>query len=240
MSEIMETLEDPDAVVEGAAPEGADADADRVTKLQGLAITVCPKITAVFSMVGSACLIYLTLRDLLQHARLSKHEQQRNTSGRAPPPRSRNSSAAPPTSGRAGEAAGGGKRVLTNPTYARLVLGLSLGDFVASTAWFLTTWPIPKDTPEIYGVRLYLSARIASHRIESHRIASNLLGIVICCLFFFFPFWCSIFSSRVHFRLMYCVSGCGFLRSSLFFDGLFAHTLFYPPDLLEYWDSSDV
>ena len=148
--------EDPDAV--GAAPED-DVEADRVAQLRGLAITVCPKVTAVFSMVGSACLIYLTLRDLIHHARLSTHEQQRNTSGRsAPQHRSRHSSA------HTEAGAGGTKRVLTNPTYARFVLGLSLGDFIASTAWFLTTWPIPKETPEIYGVRLYrIGSRFASH-----------------------------------------------------------------------------
>eukprot|EP00547_Thalassionema_nitzschioides_P000633 CAMPEP_0194212658 /NCGR_PEP_ID=MMETSP0156-20130528/12687_1 /TAXON_ID=33649 /ORGANISM="Thalassionema nitzschioides, Strain L26-B" /LENGTH=255 /DNA_ID=CAMNT_0038940529 /DNA_START=84 /DNA_END=848 /DNA_ORIENTATION=- len=36
-------------------------------------------------------------------------------------------------------------------TYQRLVLGMSICDFFASVAWFLTTWPIPEGTPGVYG-----------------------------------------------------------------------------------------
>jgi hypothetical protein len=36
-------------------------------------------------------------------------------------------------------------------TYHRLVLGMSLCDVFASTAWFFTSWPIPRGTPGVYG-----------------------------------------------------------------------------------------
>ena len=43
---------------------------------------------------------------------------------------------------------GGSKK---NRTYLRLILGMSMCDFTASAAWFLTTWPIPRGTPGVYG-----------------------------------------------------------------------------------------
>jgi len=36
-------------------------------------------------------------------------------------------------------------------TYHRLVLGMSLSDLLASIAWFFTTWPIPRGTPDVFG-----------------------------------------------------------------------------------------
>jgi hypothetical protein len=36
-------------------------------------------------------------------------------------------------------------------TYHRLVLGMSFCCLSSSIAWFFTTWPIPRDTPDVYG-----------------------------------------------------------------------------------------
>lgn len=36
-------------------------------------------------------------------------------------------------------------------TMNRLVLGMSICDILASTAWFFTTWPMPEGTPGVYG-----------------------------------------------------------------------------------------
>jgi len=44
---------------------------------------------------------------------------------------------------------GGNKR--TPPTYHRLLIGMSACDLSASTAWFFTTWPIPRGTPGVFG-----------------------------------------------------------------------------------------
>lgn len=43
------------------------------------------------------------------------------------------------------------KRSPKKKTYHRLVLGMSLCDLSASTAWFFTTWPIPAGTEGVYG-----------------------------------------------------------------------------------------
>lgn len=36
-------------------------------------------------------------------------------------------------------------------TYHRLLIGLSVCDLSASAAWFFTTWPIPRGTPNVFG-----------------------------------------------------------------------------------------
>lgn len=36
-------------------------------------------------------------------------------------------------------------------TYHRLLIGLSVCDLMASVAWFFTTWPIPRGTPNVFG-----------------------------------------------------------------------------------------
>jgi hypothetical protein len=46
--------------------------------------------------------------------------------------------------GRSGQ---GGRNKLT---YHRLLIGLSVCDLSASTAWFFTTWPIPRGTPNVF------------------------------------------------------------------------------------------
>jgi len=47
----------------------------------------------------------------------------------------------------------GGRQASSNKrgTYHRLVLGMSLCCLSSSVAWFFTTWPIPRDTPGVYG-----------------------------------------------------------------------------------------
>ena len=87
-----------------------------------IALAIAPKFTAFASILGSSCIIYLTIKELARQRRQRKNNPRRSGTGRS-----------------------------YKGTYHRLILGLGIGDLVASIAWFCTTWPIPKGTPDVYG-----------------------------------------------------------------------------------------
>jgi hypothetical protein len=86
-----------------------------------IALAIAPKFTAFASILGSSCIVYLTIKELIRQKRQRKNNPRRR-----------------------------GRRD-NNDTYHRFILGLGIGDLVASIAWFCTTWPVPKGTPNVYG-----------------------------------------------------------------------------------------
>ena len=133
---------------------------------QQIALAIAPKFTALASIFGSSCLIVLTAKKLLRPLRPQRRSvfDEDNGGGRGSSSNrfdnttcrlSSSSSVASVTSGsnsNKGTSGGSAASLSTRgSTYHRLVLGLSVGDLFASIAWFLTTWPIPADTENVYG-----------------------------------------------------------------------------------------
>ena len=65
------------------------------------------------------------------------------------------------------------KRSPKKKTYHRLVLGMSLCDLSASTAWFFTTWPIPAGTEGVYGA-------VGDQQTVRNKISAGVSFVIIC------------------------------------------------------------
>jgi len=86
------------------------------------AMAIVPKFSAIASICGSIFIVHDILKSHFRNSR--KHPRKNSVTTR----HTHSSS-----------------KTLRNSAFYRLVLCLSLSDFLASTAMFLTTWPIPKD-----------------------------------------------------------------------------------------------
>jgi len=93
------------------------------------AIAIIPKFTAFASICGSLYILQDILRAHFQNNNNSRFRKATTTNGQR----------------RSSPRRGINKKTLFNSAFYRLMLCLSLSDLLASTAMFMTTWPIPKD-----------------------------------------------------------------------------------------------
>jgi Tfp pilus assembly major pilin PilA len=116
-----------------------------------IALAIAPKFTAFASILGSSCIIYLSIKELIRQRRhrLTTGRDPRRGSGRSS--HTSAAAAAATTAGNHYNAATTTTTTTNDGTYHRFILGLSIGDLIASIAWFCTTWPVPKGTPNVYG-----------------------------------------------------------------------------------------
>lgn len=112
---------------------------------QQIAIAIIPKFSAFISILGSGFIIY----DILcSHFNVQSDWWKK---GKSEETESHQSSSA--NFRKQGMAAMRGRssrrfaerKTLKNSAYYRLMLSMSTSDFIVSFAWFMTTWPIPKD-----------------------------------------------------------------------------------------------
>jgi len=87
------------------------------------AMAIVPKFSAFASICGSIFIVHDILKSHFRNSR--KHPKSNSITTR--------------------HTTHSSSKTLRNSAFYRLVLCLSLSDFLASTAMFLTTWPIPKD-----------------------------------------------------------------------------------------------
>ena len=105
------------------------------SEAQQKAIAILPKFSAFFSACGSSFIVY----DILcSHSNVQSRKS--NLSSRS--------------ASRCKQ-----RRTLRNSAYYRLMLAMSISDFITSIAWFFTTWPIPSDAnspgDKVYGDEVY-------------------------------------------------------------------------------------
>jgi hypothetical protein len=94
-----------------------------------IVIAIAPNFSAFLSIVGSTFIIQDILRS---HWKNSRRAASASSSGVGVRNSTRSRRCTPP-------------KTLHNSAFYRLILGLSLSDWLLSIAWFMTTWPIPKD-----------------------------------------------------------------------------------------------
>lgn len=106
-----------------------------------IAIAISPKFTGFLSILGSGFIIYdilcshfnVPLKWWLEKKSDEELASSQGFSRSAAMTRTRSSSRF------------GKRKTLQNSAYYRLMLAMSCSDFLVSFAWFMTTWPIPKD-----------------------------------------------------------------------------------------------
>jgi len=106
-----------------------------------IAIAILPKFSGFFSILGSGFIIYdilcshfnIPLKWWVDKKSDEELASSQGFSRSSAMTRSRSSSRF------------GKRKTLKNSAYYRLMLSMSCSDFLVSFAWFMTTWPIPKD-----------------------------------------------------------------------------------------------
>jgi len=111
-----------------------------------VALAIAPKFSAFLSVLGSGFIVY----DILcSHFNVSttwwKKEKDNPASSDGFSRRTSSMQTARARSSRRF----GQRKTLKNSAYYRLMLAMSCSDFIVSFAWFMTTWPIPKDINSI-------------------------------------------------------------------------------------------
>ena len=94
------------------------------THAQKVALALCPKVVAPFSIAGSSYIVWDCWR--------KRHKSRRNRSLRHSTGRNTG-------------------QTTQFTTYHRLMMGLSMCDILMSMGLFTTTWPMPIDTPNVWG-----------------------------------------------------------------------------------------
>jgi hypothetical protein len=95
---------------------------------QQITLALVPKFTASLSIIGSTYIIVDVLCKWFNNKKRRRHEQIMT--------RGNNSQST---------------RTTNMLTYHRLLIGLSISDLIMSIGLFTSTWPMPLDTPHVYG-----------------------------------------------------------------------------------------
>jgi hypothetical protein len=115
------------------------------SEAQQKAIAILPKFSAFFSACGSGSIVYDILCSHFDVPTDFWMKKNKNKNGE-----SKDLSTTNTTCRRAHLSSRSGSRriqrkTLRNSAYYRLMLAMSISDFIVSIAWFCTTWPIPSD-----------------------------------------------------------------------------------------------
>ena len=100
------------------------------THSQQVALALIPKFAAAVSIVGSSYIVFDVVRTWTK-CRCCKWKSKKKTAG-------------------AGSGSGSGPRRRSD-TYHRLLLGMSVCDLFMSGGIFLSTWPMPREVPNVWG-----------------------------------------------------------------------------------------
>jgi hypothetical protein len=106
-----------------------------------IAIAILPKFSGFFSILGSGFIIY----DILCSHFNFRPDCWRKKSDDSELVSSAGFSRSQTMSRSRSSSRFGKRKTLMNSAYFRLMLAMSISDFLVSFAWFMTTWPIPKD-----------------------------------------------------------------------------------------------
>ncbi len=116
---------------------------NKMSEAKQIAIAILPKFSGFFSLIGSGFIVYDILCNHFNiepdWCKKKKDDQIGSSSGFSR--RTAGMSSAKARSSRRFAQ----RKNLKNSAYYRLMLAMSVSDFIVSGAWFCTTWPIPRD-----------------------------------------------------------------------------------------------
>lgn len=113
---------------------------------QQIAIAIVPKFSGFLSVYGSGFIIYDIL---MRHFNISRDWWRKDNNGNGSRGLGGSLSTNSSHVARYTRRQGNRRKTLKNSAYYRLMLAMSISDFMVSFAWFCTTWPIPKDENSI-------------------------------------------------------------------------------------------
>ena len=116
---------------------------NKMSEARQIAIAILPKFSGFFSLIGSGFIVYDILCNHfnIEPDWFKRKEEDKFGSSSGFSRRTAGMSSAKARSSRRFAQ----RKNLKNSAYYRLMLAMSVSDFIVSGAWFCTTWPIPKD-----------------------------------------------------------------------------------------------